>query len=522
MLRGAGGHPPAHPFEHVLADQVARRQLDGVLPIEARPAEPGLRLLGRRDQAGQRDVAERVGADRTPDALGVQPVGQQLRTGGEVDAVEARPLDRRRGDPYVHLQGARLAQHAHDRPLRVAAHDRVVDHHDPLAPHVLPQRVELEPDAELAQGLRRLDEGAPDVRVLHEALAVGDAGLLGVADRRRGAGLGHRDDQVGLHRVLLGQLAADLHPRGVHVPAGDGGVRAGHVDVLEEAALGLRHGEPGRAQAVLVDRDQLARLDLADHARADDVERRRLAGHHPAALQPAEHQRAYAVRVAGRVEGRLVHEDEAERAAQSRQHLHRGRLDGEVGAAGQQHRHEGRVVGRAVGRQPPVGDLALEIRRVDQVAVVSEGDRRAGAGRPEGRLGVLPGRAAGGGVARVADGHVPAQARQRRLVEDLRDQAEILVDDDTRAVAHRDTGGLLAPVLQRVETEVGQVGDLLPGAHTPKTPHASWGPGRWGSRSWLSRPSPRGTCRSLMHGSVTGLAGSRVSDPLLGRDHWFA
>ena len=45
-----------------------------------------------------------------------------------------------------------------------------------------------------------------------------------------------------------------------------------------------------------------------------------------------------------------------------------------------------------------------------------------------------------------------------------------------------------------------------PGAQTPKTPQASWGPGRWGSRSWLSRPSPRGTCRSLML-VWTGLAG---------------
>ena len=40
--------------------------------------------------------------------------------------------------------------------------------------------------------LRRLDEGAPDVGVLDEALAEGDAGLLRVADGRRHARLGRR------------------------------------------------------------------------------------------------------------------------------------------------------------------------------------------------------------------------------------------------------------------------------------------------------------------------------------------
>ena len=39
-------------------------------------------------------------------------------------------------------------------------------------------------------------------------------------------------------------------------------------------------------------------LDLADEARADDVERRRLAGDDPAAVEPAEHERPDAVRVA--------------------------------------------------------------------------------------------------------------------------------------------------------------------------------------------------------------------------------
>ena len=138
--------------------------------------------------------------------------------------------------------------------------------------------------------------------------------------------------------------AAHLHARGVHVAAGDGGVRAGQVDVLEDAALGPRLGEALGAQAVLVDRDQLAGLDLADEARADGVQRGLLGGHHPAAVQPAEHQRPHALRVARRVERGLVHEDQGEGAAQLRQHLGGRVLQGAVGV--------GRPAARSSARCP--------------------------------------------------------------------------------------------------------------------------------------------------------------------------
>ena len=103
------------------------------------------------------------------------------------------------------LGGAGLAQHPHQGPLGVAAHDGVVDDDESLALDDLAQGVELEADAELAQGLGGLDEGAPHVGVLHQALPVGDAGGLGVADGGRGARLGRGDDEVGFHRVLAGQ-----------------------------------------------------------------------------------------------------------------------------------------------------------------------------------------------------------------------------------------------------------------------------------------------------------------------------
>ena len=164
----------------------------------------------------------------------------------------------------MHLGGACFAQHAHHSALGVAANDRVIhDHYALAAQHGL-QGVELELDAQLAQGLRRLDEGTAHIGVLHEAVGEGNAGFLRVADGRRGAGFWNRDDDVGFSVVLAGQLAAHFHAGLVDRAAGDGGIRASQVDVLENAALGGGVGEAGGAHAVFIDGDHFAWLDFAD------------------------------------------------------------------------------------------------------------------------------------------------------------------------------------------------------------------------------------------------------------------
>jgi hypothetical protein len=61
----------------------------------------------------------------------------------------------------------------------------------------------------------------------------------------------------------------------------------------------------------------------------------------------------------------------------------------------------------------------------------------------------------------VTDGEVAAQAGERRLVEDLGDQAEVLVDHHAGAVADRDARCLLAAMLQCEEPEVGEFRDLF-------------------------------------------------------------
>ena len=73
-----------------------------------------------------------------------------------------------------------------------------------LAADDLFERIELEPDTQLPDGLRRLDERASDVGVLRQALPVRNARLLRVADRGRDTGLRNADHQVGVDRPSPG------------------------------------------------------------------------------------------------------------------------------------------------------------------------------------------------------------------------------------------------------------------------------------------------------------------------------
>ena len=70
----------------------------------------------------------------------------------------------------------------------------------------------------------------------------------------------------------------------------------------------------------------------------------------------------------------------------------------------------------------------------------------------------------------MADRQVAVEGRQGRFVEDLADQPEVLEDEDVVAVADRDTGGFLAPVLLGEETEVREPSDVLAGSPYAEEP----------------------------------------------------
>ena len=126
--------------------------------------------------------ASEIGADELPHAVEVVGGGEKLVLLGRVDAVIVGMGDRRRGDAEMHFAGARVAHHAHDLHRRGAANDRIVDQHDALAVDHGAVGAVLEANAELADVLGRLDEGAADIVVADDAELVRDAGLLRVPD----------------------------------------------------------------------------------------------------------------------------------------------------------------------------------------------------------------------------------------------------------------------------------------------------------------------------------------------------
>ena len=78
---------------------------------------------------------------------------------------------------------------------------------------------------------------------------------------------------------------------------------------------------------------------------------------------------------------------------------------------------------------------------------------------------------AGRRVAHVADRQLAAERAQVVLLEDLADEAQRALGDDVAvAVGGRDAGRLLAAVLERVEREVRQPGDVVAGRVYPEDP----------------------------------------------------
>ncbi len=291
------------------------------------------------------------------------------------------------------------------------------------------------------------------------------------------ARLRDRHHHVGVDRRLAGELLSHPLTRRVHALAVEVRVGPREVDELEQAELRVGLGE---AEVVVqtrrVDHDHLARFDFAHEVRAHDVERGGLAGQHPTTFDATEHQRPEAVAVAHADQVRLVHHHEREATLELREDVTQRLF--EVAAVGARLRvvvvreelGDERGVGGGVEARGGVGggetgehaELLGELERVGEVAVVPE--REAGvAHRAVDRLRVAPAARPGGAVAHVTDGQVALERGDATLVEHLGDEAHVLRHGDGLAVAHRDAGRLLAAVLQGVEPQVGEVGDVLTG-----------------------------------------------------------
>ena len=271
-------------------------------------------------------------------------------------------------------------------------------------------RVELHADAELAQVVVGLDEGAVHVAVLDEALGVGDAGVAGVADGRRDAGVGHRDDESASTGASMARWRPISKRQSAQGAAVEARVGPREVDELEDAHGGARAGQLDAIAAHLaVARrpDDLARLDLAHELGADDVEGARLAGDDRVALEVAQAERSHAEGVA-KADHLLAGQHRRREGAADTAH---GLADGAQQVAEACWAMSAVITSVSVPRlevDALAAQLVAQLGRVDQVAVVGQGDRVLAA-RARERLRVLPGGSAGGGVAHVADGVLPVR-----------------------------------------------------------------------------------------------------------------
>ena len=141
-------------------------------------AEAGVAAWDVAGECGQRfdrQIAEGVGADDLRDFLKRVVRGDEVIGRVDVRAVVARMEKRRCGDAQVDFFRARLADEVSDALARRAAHDGVVDEHDPFSVDGFGDGVELDAHLVDAVFLPGRDEGAADVLVLDEPDAVGDA-----------------------------------------------------------------------------------------------------------------------------------------------------------------------------------------------------------------------------------------------------------------------------------------------------------------------------------------------------------
>src|SRR6516164_422463 len=127
----------------------------------------------------------------------------------------------------------------------------------------------------------------------------GQPGFLGITDCRGHARIGDRDNDVGIDRALAGEFPSDALARLVDAPPLHDAVRAGEVDMLEDAETRIAIVKwPQALHAARADDDDLSGCDIADKLGADDVERAGLRGEDPGVGETAENQWPHSERIA--------------------------------------------------------------------------------------------------------------------------------------------------------------------------------------------------------------------------------
>src|SRR5262245_1469081 len=402
-----------------------------------------------------RQECQGIRSNELSHALEVVGSREQFVAFGRVYSVVVGMSDRGRSDAEVNFSGACIAHHLHDLARRRAPHDRVVDKYDPLAGDHGAVGGMLEPDALVANGLRRLNKRATDVVIANDAELVGDFCLLGETDCSRHTRVGHGNNDVGLR----GRFASELRTHGlthvVYVPTADDGVRSREVNVFKNAGTSrYRRERLVRLGAILIKDHHFAVLDVAHVLRTDDVEGACFGRKYRTSVELADHEGADTEGIACADELLVRQADKGISAFKLAQALDES-IDEAIafGARDEVQDHLG--IGRRLHHRAFVHEVAAQLDAVGQIAVMT--DREAAAFEfCEQRLHVTKDRFTSGRIAHMPHCGCAGQAINHLTPgECISDQPKSSLGMETLAVERDNSSCFLTPMLERVQAKRG-------------------------------------------------------------------
>ncbi len=289
--------------------------------------------------------------------------------------------------------------------------------------------------------------------VADDAVFEGQPQFLGIADRRRHAGVRDWHDNVGIGRRFARQLPAHLFAHLVDRAAADDGVGTGEIDVFEDAESGriFRH-EAVAFQPLTGDHHDLAVLHLTHEFGADDVQRARLRGEHPGLAELAEDERPDSERIA-RADQLLVGEPDQGIGAFDLEQGFDQLLDEALLLAAGDEMQDHLGVGGRLADGAFFDQGVAQRQRVGEIAVMAQREA-ARIEIDEQRLHVAQHWIAASRIADVAYRHVAFQPLDHRARSEMvADQADAAFGMEVVPVEADDAGRFLAAMLERMQAE---------------------------------------------------------------------
>src|SRR5262249_10899885 len=191
----------------------------------------------------------------------------------KVNPVIASKLVWRTTDSQMNFLRASLPEIAHAGSRGCTPDNRVIDNDNPLVRNEFLDQIQLHPDVEIANELRRLEKRSANVVVPHKCVLIGNIQFMAESQSRVISGIRHRHHNIGRHWMQPRKFASHGNSNLAHITATYLAIGARKIDIFEHAeSFALFPERPFRPDAVVIDHHNFARLDLADKIRVDEVQ----------------------------------------------------------------------------------------------------------------------------------------------------------------------------------------------------------------------------------------------------------